>query len=178
MGARCGGPALRQRNLAPAECERISGAERAGTVVGLLSRGRVDWFADGVLLAAVSADVLEGMLAELAREAAKVGLQLHYGRTKATFNKSCRSGSCRETLRDEGRQVEVVRVGATAKYLGRALRLDCHNEAELDNRINMAWRRFMGLKLRRRRRLNLCRVWRRHGKQQGAAPREATSAAK
>ena len=43
-------------------------------------------------------------------------------------------------------KVDVLPQGATTKYLGRELRLDFHDEAEIENQINMAWRRFMGLR--------------------------------
>ena len=48
-------------------------------------------------------------------------------------------------LKVTGAVVEVLLEGATTKYLRRALRLDAHNEAEIENRINTAWRCFIGL---------------------------------
>ena len=104
-------------------------------------------FADDVLLTAGSAEVLEAMLADLAREAGAVGLQLHYGKTKVICNRFAREGGCRENFKVEGHEVAVLPEGATVKYLGRALRLDNHNEAEVEHRLAMAWRRFMGLRV-------------------------------
>ena len=103
-------------------------------------------FADDVILVASSGDMLEAMLADLAREAGKVGLQLHYGKTKCMCNRFAREGDGRQTMQVQGHDVDVLKEGATCKYLGRALRLDLHNEAEVENRINAAWRRFYGLK--------------------------------
>ena len=52
----------------------------------------------------------------------------------------------RQTMQVQGHDVDVLKEGATCKYLCRALRLDLHNEAEVENRINAAWRRFYRLK--------------------------------
>ena len=103
-------------------------------------------FADDVLLIARSAGELEGMLGDLAREAEEAGLQLHFGKTKVLCNKFGREDDRRTELKVKGKGVEVLPEGASTKYLGRALRLDAHNEAEIENRINIAWRRFMSLK--------------------------------
>ena len=46
----------------------------------------------------------------------------------------------------QGQSVPVLLEGQTTKYLGRELRLDAHDDAEIDNRINGAWRRFMSLR--------------------------------
>ena len=86
-------------------------------------------FADDVLLVACSGEVLQGMLEDLAREAGKVGLQLHYGKTKGLCNQFAREGDGRQMLKVQGHDVVVLPEGATCKYLGRALRLDLHNEA-------------------------------------------------
>ena len=99
-------------------------------------------FADDVLLLASSAGMLEGMLEDLAREAGRIGLQLHYGKTKCLCNRFAREHDARTKLRVQAHEVDVLAEADTCKYLGRALRLDAHNEAEVENRINAAWRRF------------------------------------
>ena len=103
-------------------------------------------FADDVLLTASDATTLERMLTELADAALEVGLELHYGKTTVLCNRFARKDDPREKVNIKGNDVKVLKEGDTTKYLGRALRLDDHEEAEVDNRINCAWRRFMGLR--------------------------------
>ena len=86
------------------------------------------------------------MLEDLAREAGAVGFQIHFGKTKGLCNRYAREAGERSELMVNGTVVEVLPEGGTTKYLGRALRLDAHNDAEIENRLNIAWRRFMGLK--------------------------------
>ena len=86
------------------------------------------------------------MLEDLAERSAMVGLQLHYGKTKVLCNKFARECDHHTSLKVQGHTVDVLPEDGTTKYLGRALRLDLHDDAEIRHRINMAWRRFMGLK--------------------------------
>ena len=75
-----------------------------------------------------------------------VGLQLCYGKTKVPCNKFARECDHRTTLKVQGHAVDVLPEDGTTKDLSRALRLDLHDHVEIRNRINIAWRRFIGLK--------------------------------
>ena len=103
-------------------------------------------FADDVLLVAESAAKLQEMLADLADAAAQVGLELHFGKTKVICNTFGRQREKVSHLRVGAAEVEVLPQGATTKYLGRELRLDAPDDVEVQNRINLAWRRFMSLR--------------------------------
>ena len=66
----------------------INWAERGGgirvsTTQTLTNLG----FADGIFISAFSRKMLEGMLGDLARQAAEVGLQLHFGKIQALCNR-------------------------------------------------------------------------------------------
>ena len=103
-------------------------------------------FADHVLLVAESAAMLQNMLADLSDAAERVGLELRFGKTKVMCNSFGREIEIISHVKVGREKVEVLPKDGTAKYLGRELRLDAPDDAEIQNRINMAWRRFMGLK--------------------------------
>ena len=106
-------------------------------------------FADDILLVARSLPQVRGMLGDLSREAALVGLNLHFGKTKILANTGVRRGINREnnTVDIAGQEVEVVPLDGSTAYLGREVTLggDFHDR-ELDNRITKAWGKFMSLK--------------------------------
>ena len=103
-------------------------------------------FADDVLLVAASAAKLQEMLADLADAAAQVGLELHFGKTKVLCNVFGHQMEKVSYLKVGAAEVEVLPQDATTKYLGRALRLDAPDDVEIQSRINLAWRRFVGLR--------------------------------
>ena len=96
-------------------------------------------FADDILVIAGSGCDLQTMLSEMAVAVRKVGLELHYGKTTAMNNASARQTDGRRHLKVGTKRVKVLEEGVTTKYLGRALRLDKHNDAEIQARINIAW---------------------------------------
>ena len=100
-------------------------------------------FADDILLVASSAGELQNMLEEMTEDVQKVGLELHYGKTVVLNNNAARKPDRRRTAQIGEREVPVLEEGRATKYLGRALRLDCHNDAEIEFRINVAWQKFM-----------------------------------
>ena len=51
-----------------------------------------------------------------------------------------------EKFQVAGRAPAVLPQGETAKYLGRALRLDCPNDADVEHQVNMALKCFMGMR--------------------------------
>ena len=103
-------------------------------------------FADDILLISSSADSLEEMLTDLADGAGKVGLRIHYGKTKLLCNRVARETGRRMQVKVHGQTVPVLLEGETVKYLGRALRLDAPDDAEIEIRITSAWRKFMALR--------------------------------
>ena len=82
------------------------------------------------------------MLNDLA--ASEGGLKLHSGKTEAICDHPARLADPREKLQLGSDEVKVLPEGAATKYLGRTLRLDLHDDAEIEGRINSAWKRFMG----------------------------------
>ena len=68
---------------------------------------------------ASSGDKLEAMLADLVREAGKVGLDLHDGKTKCMCNRLAREHNRRQKMQVQGQDVGVIKKGATSKCLGR-----------------------------------------------------------
>ena len=101
-------------------------------------------FADGILLGAKTLPQVMGMFRDLATEAAKVGLQLHMGKTKVIGNVRRRRGvSAARNIEVAGQQVEVLPLEGEVRYLGRVLTLgDHYHDAELDNRMARAWKKF------------------------------------
>ena len=100
-------------------------------------------FADDVLLTAPTLTQLSRMLADLAHEAAKFGLQLHPDKTHILTNISRRRGRDAKTHIDiNGQQISILSFHEHTKYLGRKTTFDNYHATELDNRISAAWRKF------------------------------------
>ena len=103
-------------------------------------------FADDLLLVAGSGKEVQTMLIEMEEACGKVGLELHFGKTVVLNNRHARTTDRRTTVKVGSQKVAVLEEGKTTKYLGRALRLDEHNDAEIEFRINVAWRKFMAMR--------------------------------
>jgi hypothetical protein len=98
-------------------------------------------FADDILLIGRTLPQIRSMLSDVAREASKVGLELHAGKTKIIHN-GIGYGSGVTKTRCGDMDIEVLDCESHAMYLGRALRMtDLHDE-ELKNRIGKAWAKF------------------------------------
>ena len=100
-------------------------------------------FADDVLLVACSRGDVCKMITDLAREAAKYGLKLHMGKTKALTNVMLRRPSyitCCE------QQIQVLDASQSERYLGRKLSTDEYHDTELSNRIACGWACFFKFK--------------------------------
>ena len=82
-------------------------------------------FADDILLLANSPPQIRGMLEDLSREAASVGLHLHFGKTKILANTGVRRGVNRasNTVDIAGQKVQVVPLEGSTSYLGREVTL-------------------------------------------------------
>ena len=96
-------------------------------------------FADDVLLIASSRADVAKMISDLAREAAKFGLEIHLGKTRILTNKG---GKRPSHIKCYNHNVEVVAADSTEKYLGRALTMVNQHDAELQNRLASAWAPF------------------------------------
>ena len=98
-------------------------------------------FADDILLVGRSLPQIKRMIADVAAEGAKVGLQLHPDKTKILHN-NIGYGSSAVQANIDGMKIEVLQTGKSAMYLGRALCLtDCH-QVEVEHRIKKAWAKF------------------------------------
>jgi len=81
------------------------------------------------------------MLADVATQAAKVGLELHPEKTKIMHNNiGYGSKVCKTEI--EGMSIEVLGNTASAMYLGRALSLSDTHDVELKHRMKKAWAKF------------------------------------
>ena len=98
-------------------------------------------YADDVLLYAKSLVEVQEMLSILHDELAKVGLQMHAGKTKILT--TSQSGTPTLVELDDMR-IEVLPSTACHKYLGRQLCLDAtsRTNVEIDNRCRCAWAKF------------------------------------
>ena len=81
------------------------------------------------------------MLADVAKEAAKVGLELHAGKTKILHNGIGYGAGVTQTA-CHGMNIEVLDCQKNVMYLGRALRLTDMHDEELRNRVAKAWGKF------------------------------------
>ena len=86
---------------------------------------------------------LRAMIADLMDAAAKIGLELHMGKTKVLNNG--RDDASAEKKHLEVRGSKIVVVEAT-EYLGRKLSLQNTHETEVAHRIAKAWSKFMSYK--------------------------------
>ena len=100
-------------------------------------------FADDLLLIGRSRAQVKHMLEDLSREAGKVGLKLHLGKTKVLSTRSQRRGCLAQThVEGLGEKVEVLAETEGTVYLGRAVNFSNFHDAEIDNRIYSGWAAF------------------------------------
>ena len=98
-------------------------------------------FADDILLTARTLPQLRSMISDVAREALKVGLELHGGKTKIVHN-GIGYGSRVTKTNCNGLDIDVLNCEDHVMYLGRALCLTDMHDEELRNRSAKAWGKF------------------------------------
>ena len=81
------------------------------------------------------------MLEELYDAVAKVGLELHWGKTKIMNNILDEDRNC-SSMKVKGHTVEIIGYEESAMYLGRSLSFGKLHDAELRHRINRGWAKF------------------------------------
>ena len=99
-------------------------------------------FADDLLLMASSKKQLKSMLTDLIDAVAQVGLEIHDGKTKVLTN----TVNGATSLDVQGRQVQILKPNESTMYLGRYLNLLSFHDAEINNRIDKAWKKFFANK--------------------------------
>ena len=97
-------------------------------------------FADDLIWLASSKKQLETMIGELIQAVARVGLELHMGKTKVLTNQVSKRG---DSLTVRGHAIHIVE---STGYLGRVLTFTEMHDAEIQKRIGKAWKKFMSLK--------------------------------
>ena len=95
-------------------------------------------FADDIILVGRSLPQIKRMLADVASEGARVGLQLHPDKTKIQHN-NIGYGSKVRSAKVHGMSIEILDPSASTMYLGRALSLTDTHDVELQHRIRRAW---------------------------------------
>ena len=98
-------------------------------------------FADDILLVGRSLHQIKQMLVDLRLEGAKVGLELHPGKTKIQHN-GIGYGTGVRSSRIGDMDIEVLEPAATTVYLGRELSLTDTHDIELRHRLAKAWAKF------------------------------------
>ena len=98
-------------------------------------------FADDILLTGDSLEQITEMLCDLEREAGKVGLELHAGKTKILRN-SATASETMTSVQLKGQQVQVLGPDEGTMYLGRLLQLTEVHDTELRHRLGRAWGKF------------------------------------
>ena len=98
-------------------------------------------YADDILLVARSLPQIKKMLGDVEREAARVGLKLHPGKTKIMHN-GIGYGSGVKEARCGTMCIEVLDQDSHTAYLGRAVRLTDMNDEEIKSRISKAWSKY------------------------------------
>ena len=98
-------------------------------------------FADDVLLTGTSLEEVRSMLADMCTEMTRVGLEVHWGKTKIMSNGMDTESDLRQTL-VKGVTVEVLDPAASTLYLGRSLCLTEVHNTEIVHRIARAWAKF------------------------------------
>lgn len=99
-------------------------------------------FADDILLIGRTLPQIKQMIADVATEGAKVGLQLHPEKTKILHN-NIGYGSGVKSAQVKDMSIEVLGPSASAMYLGKVLSLTNTRDVELAHRINKAWVKFV-----------------------------------
>jgi hypothetical protein len=102
-------------------------------------------FADDILLIGRSLQQIKRMIADVASEGARVGLELHPRKTKIQ-NNNIGYGSRVKSVKVDTMDIEVLEPGESTMYLGRALSLTETNDVELKHRLKKAWAKFGMLK--------------------------------
>ena len=98
-------------------------------------------FADDIPLIGRSLPQIKQMIADVAIEGAKVGLELHPEKTKIQHN-NMGYGSRVKRAAANGMSIEVLASTASAMYLGRALSLTETHDVELNHRLKKPWAEF------------------------------------
>jgi hypothetical protein len=98
-------------------------------------------FADDILLIGKSLPQIRNMLSDVVSESAKIGLELHPGKTKILHN-GIGYGSRVAEANCNGMSIQVLDCQSQTMYLGRALRLTDTHDIELQNRTAKAWAKF------------------------------------
>ena len=102
-------------------------------------------FADDIMLLGRSLSQVKEMLADLVREAGKVGLEIHPDKTKIMNNGiGIHQNVCEVEV--AGRTIEILPRDQSAMYLGRLLNLGSLHDTELDHRLRRAWAKFGAFK--------------------------------
>jgi hypothetical protein len=99
-------------------------------------------FADDILLLAPSKRQLKRMLQDLADVTAKVGLEIHMGKTSVLCNVPDAKRSGPDTMRVNEEEVKVLPFAESAMYLGREFSFEDMHIKELRHRINRGWAKF------------------------------------
>jgi len=101
-------------------------------------------FADDVFLFAYTLPKLQQMLTVFKDTTQPCGLLLHPEKTKILTTVTGKTGRPRRTHVDIGdMSVEIIPLADSIKYLGRLISFHRPHDAELDNRIRLAWKSFM-----------------------------------
>jgi hypothetical protein len=103
-------------------------------------------FADDVLLVAKSLKILKKMMEDMRQEVAKVGLEMHFGKTKILANPKGRKQSHAPYVDIGNQRVEILGPDESTKYLGRAFALTDYHNREIKHRISYGWAKFMKYK--------------------------------
>ena len=98
-------------------------------------------FADDIMLVGRTLPQIRSMIADVARAAAEVGLELHPEKTKILHNGIGYGAGVTQTSCN-GMSIEVLDCQKHAMYLGRALCLRGMHGEELRNRTSKAWSKF------------------------------------
>jgi hypothetical protein len=98
-------------------------------------------FADDILLVGRSLHQVKAMLADVIREGALVGLELHPDKTKIQHN-NVGYGSRVRSADISGMRIEVLDYRDSCAYLGRSLSLTEPHDVELQHRISKGWAKF------------------------------------
>ena len=104
-------------------------------------------FADDVLLAARSLNVLEMMVADMKRAVAEVGLEMHFGKTKMMAHKQGWKQSHSEVVDIDGVNIDILKPGESVKYLGREFSFVDYHDEEIRHRIACGWGKFSAYNL-------------------------------
>ena len=98
-------------------------------------------FADDILLVGRTLPQIKQMIADVAAEGKKVGLELHPQKTKIQHN-NIGYGSRVTSASVSGMLIEVLDPADGAMYLGRALCLTDTHDKELQHRLKKAWAKY------------------------------------